>query len=392
MAEAVKDTDLRVLLDEAEKRLLRNDPADSIRKSQDAFRVAYDHWRKQYRRRTPFHHEPMSHEVLDTKGYQYLKREVSEVNDASVAMALSGDPGEYVWFRDVTANPEAMDVATLDEAQRALGFVFGWITRWESFQESFIPDRWYQRQAEQRRIRSSSVCASVSDVRVRGEQGKFLIEVDLMDVPPNDEFNVWRDILTRLVSDGLEPKGWCKVTDSGQLTIWLTKEAELPSGLADQISTALLRVEDEIAQKRSESEASRNALRAEADSYEESYEAAKEGFPAWVERVWLTEFREIRGGQPQSRLMFSVTPEARHFWRNISSDLPARSDVESCILDSSEGAFRVSPQISVEELCSVLQSISEEIEGLIVQEVNSENAKAELRRSLESELRAKFRL
>ncbi|MFF4964676.1 hypothetical protein [Streptomyces sp. NPDC001037] len=334
----------------------------------------------------------MRQEILDVKGFEYLKREISEVNEASVGIALSGDPGEYVWFRDITANPDAVGVATLDEAQRALGFVFGWIVRWESFQDSYIPDRMYQRQVEQRRVRVSSGPARVNAVRVSGEEGILRVEVDLVDVPDNDDFNVWRDTLSHLLNDDQRLSMWWSVTESGRIVLQATQRIEVAAELVERISLALIRVEDEVMRKQSADEASRSALQAEAVSYGRSYEAIESTFPNWVENVWLTDHLEIVGGVPQSRLMFSVADSARGYSQVISSGLRGYPQIESCFLSGSEGSFRVSPQLDIEVLCSALQSVSKDIEDMIARDVQERRAEEETRRSLEAELKEKFRL
>jgi hypothetical protein len=343
------------------------------------------------------HREPMRTKIVDTAAFDFLKREIAEVNEASVAIALSGDPGEYVWFRDITANPDVVSTVNLDEAQRALGFVFGWITRWESFHDSYIPDREHRRQVEQRRVRTAPGPARVSAVRVLEGDDDFRAEVDLVDVPESDDYILWRDMLSRILNEHQGPRTWWRVTDSGKLVLRTAGKAEagetvIASELAECLTSALVRVEDDMLRRRTEDEASRNALKADAVAYNESYEAVASMFPSWVERVWITDHLQIMGGVPQSRLRFSIVEAARPYWQDIASGLRENPEVEQCILSGRDWSLQVSPQLNVEKLCSVLQTISMDIEEKVARDSERRQLEEEFCRSLETQLKEAFGL
>ncbi|MDT0417829.1 hypothetical protein RM574_20315 [Streptomyces sp. DSM 41982] len=392
LAEAVRDADLKGLLRNAEVNARRNSPIESIEYSRQAFRTAYGYWQKQYRRRMAFHREPMRTDIVDRSAFDYLKREIAEVDEASVAIAFSGDPGEYVWFRDITANPEVVRTVTADEAQRALGFVFGWIVRWESFTDSYIPDLAHRRQVEQRRVRTTHGPAHVAAARVLREVDGTQVELDLIDVPDADDYDLWRSTLLRLLKEGRQVQEWWNVTDSGKLRHGSAEGAISATELAECVSAALLRVEVDIQARRSEDEASRRARISEAAAYGKSYEATVSRFPSWVEKVWLAETLETMGGFSQSRLMFSITESAWPYRQTIASSLRVDEKIEQCYPSGQEKALRVFPQLDVMELASAFEGISADIEEMIADGIASKRTMEDSRQFLESQLKEAFRL
>ncbi|MEU3615809.1 hypothetical protein ABZ725_26250 [Streptomyces sp. NPDC006872] len=392
LAEAVKDPKICQLLKDAERCIEENSPAKSLANSRQAFDFAYKLWRKHYRRRIPFHSKPMGRQIIDEKSFKYLEGEIAEVNEASVAIAFSGDPGEYVWFRDITSNADAIQISTLDEAQRALGFVFGWVIRWEAFQESFIPDRRSVREQESRCVRSSNTAARVSSVSVTRQGGRFLVEVSLSDVPPVNEYNAWSSKLTTLLNKGKKASDWWRVTNSGVINIRLSQGSGESREIFETVSNALLAADVEVQRDRLADEASREAKRVEAQAYAEEFEENKSTFPAWVTKVWLTDDLTIMSGHPQSRLRVSLSDDAADHWKNIVADLPLHELVDSCIFEWQGHVIRIEPQLTVTEIGEALQSVSESIEGLISQQRARRDEEESGRYSLEAELREAFRL
>ncbi|MDX3313969.1 hypothetical protein P1S61_33875 [Streptomyces sp. ME08-AFT2] len=389
LSQAIRDSDIRNLLEESEKEISAGSPFTSLRNSAKAFESAYDSWRKTYRRRTPFHRKPMSHDIIDTKGFKYLEHEISEVNEAAVAIALSGNPGEYVWFRDITSHVEDMRIATLDEAQRALGFVFGWVIRWEAFRESFIPNRRMEREKEKRRVRSSNTPARVYAVSVSNSDDRFEIVINLADVPPDQEFDAWRQKLTQLLNKGEETPGRWRVSDSGSIIAWPQKGSEASRRVVENVSNALDQVDSELRHEEERNEKSRNAKKSEAESYKQEFETVRSDFPTWVEDVWLTDTVTIMGGKIQSRLRLAVPGD---IWRDTAHHLRQHPLVESCVMDSRDRSIHVTPQFTVADLKPVLASISEAIEALMDQRKEKEETEERLRYSLEAQLRQDFHL
>ncbi|MFG2509472.1 hypothetical protein ACGFOW_28645 [Streptomyces rubiginosohelvolus] len=391
LAEAVKDPEIRKRLEEAELRLREDLPAESLKKSAKAFALAYKSWRTHYRRRIPFHTKPMRNQIVDEKSFNYLEREISEANEAAIAIAFSGDPGEYVWFRDITSHLEDVQIVTLDEAQRALGFTFGWIIRWEAFQESFIPDRKAVHEQERRHVRSGGEAARVHSVVVSKQGSRFLVELGLADVPPVSEYEAWAAKLASLLNENRSPSDWWRVTHGGAINFWLSG-SDVPEGTVEKVSDALHAVDAEIQAQRLTDEESREAKRVEAEAYLNEFEGRKSDFPAWVTKAWLTDGVVIVNRRTESRLRVSLSGDAGAFWRNIVADLPLHELVNSCVFDWGSRAIRVEPQLSVGELAEALRSISAEIERLIAEQREEEGREERNRYSLEAELREAFRL
>jgi hypothetical protein len=394
LAKAVKHDEIRELLDTAERKIKEGMPSESLTATSTAFDLAYKSWKDHYRRRIPFHHKPMQRDIVDQKGFKYLEGEITEVNETSLAVSLAGDPGEYVWFRDLTAHETDMEVATLDEAQRALGFAFGWVIRWEAFQESFIPNRRRAREQAARRVRKSNRPASVHAVKVAGGRDNWRLTVELADVPPAEEFDAWRRTLTTVLSSGknLAPYHFWSVTESGNLENWISKEPDSAGDLAEVVSTALLTVEEEIRKQQQEREASLKELKREAQAYAQDLERISPTLPSWVREAGLAEHRTIMAGKPESRLRIILTDDSINFWKPISSALQQHSSVQSSMVNWREKTIGITPELEPAELCQVLLDISPEIEELIAQKKSEDSQMEENRLTLESRLREAFRL
>ncbi|MFE0433914.1 hypothetical protein ACFW2K_02985 [Streptomyces nigra] len=394
LSKAVKHDEIRELLDTAERKIKEGMPSESLTATSAAFDLAYKSWKDHYRRRIPFHHKPMQRDIVDQKGFKYLEKEITEANETSLAVSLSGDAGEYVWFRDITAHETDMEVATLDEAQRALGFAFGWVIRWEAFQESFIPNRRRAREQAARRVRKSSRPASVHAVKVARGRGNWRLTVELADVPPAEVFDVWRRTLTTVLNSGanLAPYHFWSVTESGNLENWIPKEPDSAGDLAEVVSSALLTVEEEIRKQRQEREASLEELKREAQVYAQDLERISPTLPSWVRKAGLAEHRTIMAGKPESRLRIILTDDSIDFWKPISSALQQHPSVHSSMVNWGEKTIGITPELKPAELCQVLLDISPEIEALINQKKSEDSQMEENRLTLESKLREAFRL
>ncbi|MEU2526255.1 hypothetical protein ABZ737_13910 [Streptomyces sp. NPDC013087] len=394
LAKAVKHDEIRGLLDTAEKKIKEGLPSESLTATSAAFDLAYESWKNHYRRRIPFHRKPMQNEILDQKGFKYLAEEIAEVNETSLAVSLAGDPGEYVWFRELTAHETDMEVATLDEAQRALGFAFGWVIRWEAFQDSFIPNRRRAREQAARRVRKSNRPASVHAVKVAGGKENWRLTVELADLPPAEEFDTWRGALTRLLnsSNKLAPYHFWNVTESGSLENWISKEPDNTEGVSELVSRALLAVEEEVREQQHKDEESRKKLRREAQGYAQDLERISATLPSWVGEAGLTEHLTIMGGRLESRLRIVLTDESIEFWNPISSLLQQHSSVQSSVVNWQEKSIGITPELEPGQLHKVLIDISTEVEEFINRK-NSADSQAEGNRAaLESKLRDAFGL
>ncbi|THC47822.1 hypothetical protein [Streptomyces sp. A1499] len=394
LANAVKHDEIRKLLDTAERKIKEGMPGESLTATSTAFDLAYKSWKNHYRRRIPFHHKPMRHDIVDQKGFKYLEEEISEVSEMSLAVSLAGDPGEYVWFRDLTAHEADMEVATLDEAQRALGFAFGWVIRWEAFQESFIPNRRIAREQATRRVRKSRKPASVHAVKVAGGRENWRLTVELADVPPAEEFDTWQRALTNILNSGnkLGPYNFWSVTESGNLEIWISKDPDRAGDLAKAVSKALLTVEEEIRKQGREREASLKELKREAQAYAQNLEGVSPTLPSWVREAGLAERRTIMAGKPESRLRIILTDDSINFWQQISAALQQHSFVESSVVNWQEKEIGITPELEPAKLYQVLLDISPEIEEFITQKKSEEARMEGYRTALENRLREAFRL
>ncbi|MET9961454.1 hypothetical protein ABZ128_20765 [Streptomyces sp. NPDC006326] len=390
LSRAVKDPAVRELLERAEREISEESPSQSLRSSFKAFELAYNHWADQYRGRDSFHRKPMGHEISDPKSFDFLYREITEISEASVATAFSGDPGEYVWFRDIVSYHGAIEIATLDEAQRALGFVFGWIIRWEAFREAFIPNRMAVREAQKRRVRSANGPARVDAVRALVGSRQVRLEIDLTDVPPTDDFSLWQRALWKVLGDLADSPQGVRVKESGCLTFTFPRGVEIPEDLAGRVLAALIEADREVQLVRAKEQRERLDGQSEVEAYSYAYGEIRDRFPEWVNEVEFSGPAKING-RLRSRLTFSVIPEAFNFSSNVTSGVMGHPLVRSCT-QRRIGTYVVTPELSPSELCEVLQSISEDIGGLIKQRKMRTEEDKEFRRSIEHQLRNAFRL
>ncbi|MEU0129385.1 hypothetical protein [Streptomyces sp. NPDC006289] len=391
LAHAIKNREIRELLEVGERKHREGLPTESVKATNEAFKLAYQMWMTHYRRRIPFHSKPSSFDVLDKKSFGFLEREIGEVNETSLAISLAGDPGEYIWFRNLVAHREDIEISTLDEAQRALGFVFGWVTRWESFQDSFIPNRRVVREREKRRVRSSDRPAYVYDVKVEKGAKSFRLAIELADVPPAEEFDAWRSALRNLLNKENSPQRYWEVGESGSLGIWVSDDGADIDELANTASEALAAVEVEVRQDVTRRENSRLALEKESLAYDQELKDVKPGLPSWVESAYLKPEITITGGQARSRLEIKTSADAVGVWSPVIIRLHEHFSIKTRA-NWQDRTIGIEPELSAPELIQVLRDISEFTEDLITRKKEEDQRIEESRHSLETRIRELFRL
>jgi hypothetical protein len=391
LARAVRNSEIRNLLEIGERKYRDGLPAESVKASSEAFRTAYKMWKKHYRRRIPFHSKPSTFNVVDEKSFKYLEKEISEVNETSLAISLAGDPGEYVWFRNLVADDRDIAVATADEAQRALGFVFGWVTRWEAFQESFIPDRRVEREREKRRVRESDRPARVCDVRVEEAREKFRLIIELEDVPPPDEFDAWRNSLHKLLTGDNPARRFWNVGESGSLSTWVNNDPNEIDELASIASEALALADTEVSQEIARNEASRLALEKDSLAYAQDLERVTPGLPSWVTSAYLRPRVVTVAGKRRSRLEIAISDDAMEVLTPITIRM-SQHPIIKISPSWQQKTISIEPELPAAEIVSYLRDLSDFVEGLIAEKKTKDQRTEEARQSIESRIRRVFQI
>ncbi|MEU2434510.1 hypothetical protein ABZ611_34415 [Streptomyces sp. NPDC007861] len=318
---------------------------------------------------------------------EYLMIELEHANDAASAQALALDPGEYVWFREVTSDSQPPGIATLDEARRALAFVFWWIIRWEAFCDSYIPDRWARREIERRRPRAGAEPARVSSVQVTGEYGGLTARIGLENIPAESEFEIWAHFLSGLIIESIPPAGPARriMLGSGELLITIGNLS--PQEMAELIRECLAKAEIQLADHLAERASDRRQREEEAAAYLSDYSEISALFPEWVKSVGFAGDESIHNG---SRLSIELSEDGERFGSEIQNSLTQQPSVAHCRRLGNR--VFILPEMRPRELLNALQSCDELVAEEVREMKEKERRREEGARLVENELRRFFQV
>jgi hypothetical protein len=167
LADAVRDPALRQSLQGAEEQM-QTAPAASLQLIRDAFSTARDSWRTQLHTRVlPLFPVSQQLEVAPSPS-------AGPADEFQELEPFASDLGEYLWFWRVG---QELDLAgwepSVEDARRALGFVTGWIVRWEIFVLGYPDEEW----AAHRESIGPPILGDGTTVQITGAETEVLPEV-----------------------------------------------------------------------------------------------------------------------------------------------------------------------------------------------------------------------
>lgn len=134
-ADAIVDDNLRRRFRAAELLLEAGDFSESVAEAAAVFHAARGQWSSHFDRVVA----PLRRvRHFDDLGLGKMMDEHTKVlDDTMSALPFVRDLGEYAWFRELLADIQySSSVVAEGDAQRALLFVFTWVTRWESYEKA----------------------------------------------------------------------------------------------------------------------------------------------------------------------------------------------------------------------------------------------------------------
>jgi hypothetical protein len=139
LAEAVQDPQLKALIREAEVALNGQDAGGAFDCAGRAFSVARRRWHEQ--QQDAYGYMPTQIPFDDDPRWMEPGARGADYADVGV---FASDLGEYHWLLATRRQVAQGLPAELDDARRALLFVYDWILRWEPFDARYPRNRWRQ--------------------------------------------------------------------------------------------------------------------------------------------------------------------------------------------------------------------------------------------------------
>jgi hypothetical protein len=256
LASMIADNAIKTLLAQAEQHLLVGDPAAALAALLRAFEQARRQWAGQ-RREAEGHRPspPMGSHDLTAKD---VRKTLALMESYAEVSPFAADLGEYVWLRSLEASTSSGPPPTLEEAQRAFSFIFGWILRWESFNSQYVSNRTgrWLRALRPPRIGEPGdpptiIEASVEVERRHGVPDGFVLVATLqLANAPDEGFDQWLDDLRGELRKSIDGS-WISLARNGRITFHGLNPETDPAALVDVVEQAFLAV-DRRAQQRSE--------------------------------------------------------------------------------------------------------------------------------------------
>lgn len=344
--------------------------------------------------------------IGDFQEFQDISRSLdalmSNLRDVTDATAFATNPGELLWFRHLVKDVTRLNLSPSEqEARRAVSFVFEWVLRYEQLSAAFPTNRLAIHEAQQRKVRSTPASkVRVGSVAVE-EASPYNVRMsfELVEVPPEEEFDLWRFHLAGLLGSGKEHNNaiyhW-RVENSGcvylsafplqsinrsprtsfaqptdeEKTQWL-----IPSGdvafVAGELEQALAGVDEAV--RRSEDEASERQRRQQEEDQELSARISGR-LPAWVKAIsWERDGLPAIGGKGYRVIAAPELPELE-----IAELVRQRDDVAQFWADGSrrESAYILMPADPAKDPIEILAAVGDEINDLV-------RSKSDIRETIE---------
>lgn len=280
LADAVHSVEIAQYLRDAEHHLTNLNPGESLSSSAVAFTTAFDAWKQQNKLKSASLAVSRWPGTED-KQLEALMGRIDQQEATVLASTFTSEPSEHVWFLSLTTGDSAVQ-PSVQEAERALSFVFWWVVRWEAFSENFDPERATTRARALRRVRANESDSSHAVSVRKTDTG---IVITLADVPLDEtDFFDWSRFLVQCIRDNSSAVASSAFVDAeGQLHIHGLDRGANAELLVSAIKECLKRADRLLVEAKTADAAERSKREAVKSAYETGIDAAD--LPSWVERV-----------------------------------------------------------------------------------------------------------
>lgn len=383
---AISDEEVRAELAEAERAVVAGDATAAVHSSMGAFGHARRKWSIQRRDLGIREYSPRpSRDDLTSKEVRAALSAIGEIDEVQPFVF---ELGTYFWVKSIHAaarNPGSLFPAaapiSIDEAQRVLAFVFGWVVRWESFTSIYDVGRntrWHAslRPPSSSQPQSGPRLSSAQSVETRWLNSltasgmekveQFTIEIQVVDAP-NDGFRGWlRDLNENLRSGwGNQTHQYVNADPLGRIRFSFTNP--------DEDLEAMVRVARDAISAASDSRAQRIEKYRDWHQQRSHVTAPYEAALLPITSHGLAIFRTV-GVEPAGELSLDFVPEYHYIRATFSADgewLNRSTAFESTLFKSSlQGAttrggdsLLINPEVAADAARAAIVDAIEAAEG-----------------------------
>lgn len=283
---AIRRQDLRDAFEEAASLIAEGEPEKALGKLALVFEKAGAEWRAFAGPISGYYSESLSFKPLDREGHDRLQRQIDRMWGMALYSPLAMDPGELAWF--LSARREHA-FADMQDAQRALNFVFWWLVAFEASPAQERVDRAKRWHLSRRRVRLGGGPAIVEQGEWRSVSGgRGELTLTIANVPSPGLFEIWLKAVQDLVR-GERGRSGFHIDESGRASISVSDPVSLGKEV-ERLKVALVAAEGVLSaeledQARKETEAARVASEREHERASFAAALANVSLPRWMKDI-----------------------------------------------------------------------------------------------------------
>lgn len=242
---AIRRQDLRDEFEKAALCIAEGEPEKAVGQLTIVFELAASEWTTFAGPIVGFYAESLSFTPVDKEGHDRLKRKIDRMWGMALYSPLAMDPGELAWF--LSARREHA-FADMEDAQRALNFVFWWLVAFEASPAQEHVDRYTRWHLARRRVRAGNGPATIEEAEWQSDgDGSGELTLTIAHVPGPELFETW----LQAVRDQLrgDRRNTCfHMDESGRASMSVTAPGDLSQEL-ERLKAALISAEDVLSVK-----------------------------------------------------------------------------------------------------------------------------------------------
>jgi len=288
LAECVQDPTIRELIGDAEFAIAATDAATAFAKTLEAFDRARSEWHQ--RHRLPARTIPRVTTSLNDP-FETIRRQIDALHKADADRVFAADPAELAWFEQMRSLDRLH--VSLDEAERAVSFVFWWIVGWQAAVAFSVDadERRQQASEKARKVRTGSGPARIDSVDAslqtdtrdggRTRIDYWRLRIGLRDVPETAEYEFWRKALMQVLAGAIPVRrGQPFVDEAGtvRINLAISEDAEQ---IIHQLHTCLEQAEDALASELSKRHQQQQDRQAREAQLAEAVSHRRAQLPSW---------------------------------------------------------------------------------------------------------------